>query len=398
MADAVIIHTAELCLKGDNRHLFEKALASNIEIKLVSLGAYKVERQQGSFVLTAGAAIDESPSGPVAERLSRTFGVAHFAFASRCAKDLEAVSAAAAGIAARSGAATFKIESRRSDKAFPLTSPEISRQVGGAVLQTVPRIRVDVHDPELTVSVEIGAREAFVSGSRQAGPGGLPTGVSGRVAALLSGGIDSPAAAWKLMRRGCRVVMVHFHSYPYVGRESVEKVKRLAGILAGWQGETELHLVPLADIQREIAAKTADSLRVVLYRRMMVRLAEAVGRRENCLGLVTGDSVGQVASQTLENLAAVTAAAGLPVYRPLIGDDKEEISGLARRIGTYAVSIEPHGDCCSVFLPDRPATKTTIARVEAEERKFDVNGLAAAALEHVEKLTIRPDGSVENAA
>ncbi len=398
MADAVIIHTSELCLKGDNRHLFEKLLAGNIEAGLADLGDLKVSRQQGSFVLTGDGGIDEAPDGPLAGRLSRIFGLAHFSFAVRCAKDLGAIGAAAAGLAAKSGLSTFKIESRRSDKSFPLTSPEISRQVGGEVLQAVPGIKVDVHDPELTILVEVGPDRAYVSGNRLPGPGGLPSGVSGKVAALLSGGIDSPVAAWKLMRRGCRAVLVHFHSYPYVGPESMDKVKRLAAVLAGWQGGAELHLAPFADIQREIAAKTADPLRVVLYRRMMVRIAEALARRENCLGLVTGDSVGQVASQTLENLAAVTAAAGLPVYRPLIGDDKEEITALAKRIGTYGISIEPHDDCCSVFLPDRPATKTTIARVESEERKFDVAGLVAAALERTEKLAVRPAGAVETAA
>jgi thiamine biosynthesis protein ThiI len=277
----------------------------------------------------------------------------------------------------------------RSDKSFPIDSQEIAREVGARILSSVPGLSVDVHGPRTRVMIEVGKGCAYVSADREEGAGGLPAGVAGKVVALLSGGIDSPVAAWKLMRRGCRPVFVHFHSYPYVSRESIDKVARLAAKLDAYAGGSTLLLVPIGDAQREITAKADESCRVLLYRRLMFRIAERIARRQGAHALVTGDSVGQVASQTLENIAAVSAAVAIPVFRPLVGDDKEDIVRVARRIGTYPISIEPHDDCCSLFVPQHPATRSDAARLDAEEGKYDAAALVEDALARAETVAVR---------
>jgi len=301
---------------------------------------------------------------------------------------MEEIEKTAAEVMGSLAGASFKVESRRGDKSFPVKSPEISRAVGASVLKLLPDRRVDVHAPGLTLEVEVHRDEAYAGAERVAGWGGLPVGTAGKVVSLLSGGIDSPVATWKTMRRGCQAVFVHFHSYPYVGRQSIDKVERLTRILGDYQGPTTLYLVPLADAQRLITDRCDPSLRIILYRRLMIRVAELAARAEKALGIVTGDSIGQVASQTLENLAVVSAAATLPVYRPLIGDNKEDISDWAKKIGTYAISIEPHDDCCSLFQPPRPATRATLAAVAKAESAYDPAGSAAAAWAKTEKIAV----------
>jgi thiamine biosynthesis protein ThiI len=395
MADTVVIHPGELFLKGANRPFFERQLIENACRRLGGLPFFYPERQTGSFLLRFKSPLTAEDEAAVRGRLKTVFGIAGFAFADSCPKELpEITRLAVARMADTPPGTTFKVESRRSDKSFPLTSLEISREVGATILKSVPGLKVDVSDPRRRVLIQINERDAFVSAGFEPGAGGLPVGTSGKVAALLSGGIDSPVAAWKLMRRGCPVVLIHFHSYPYVGRASLDKVKRLAAILAGWQGDSTLYFVPFGDIQREIATKAREDYRVVLYRRSMLRLAEALARCEGALGLVTGDSVGQVASQTVENLAAVSAAAGMPIYRPLIGDDKQEISDLARRIGTYDISIEPHDDCCSLFVPPHPATKATASQAEREEASLSLDDLMKTALEKTERITVQTKEAV----
>ncbi|MDD5251216.1 MAG: tRNA 4-thiouridine(8) synthase ThiI [Patescibacteria group bacterium] len=389
MYDAIIIHVGELVLKGGNRGRFEQCLITNLHRQLEGLGVFKMAMRQASLVMTpASGPIDAEQAEKIRRRLRAVFGIAKFMFVKKTPRDIEAMGAAAATIAAASGAATFKVITRRSDKTFPHPSMEVSRLVGAAVLDAVPGIKVDVHEPKMELRVEIASRAAYVSPGLENGAGGLPVGSSGRVVALLSGGIDSPVAAWKALKRGCEVIYVHFHSYPFVDRRSVEKARRLAEALAPWQPDAKMYLVPFGEFQREVVAKCDPSMRIVLYRRMMVRMAEVIARREGALGIFTGDSIGQVASQTLENLETVTAAAKLPIYRPLVGDDKEEIITFAKRIGTYAIAIEPHDDCCSLFMPPRPATKATVARAEAEEARLDIGRFQDEMLTQAELVTI----------
>ncbi|MBI4457484.1 tRNA 4-thiouridine(8) synthase ThiI [Candidatus Uhrbacteria bacterium] len=388
MFAAAVIHYDEIALKGRNRGLFERLLLDNVRRQVGAVPGLKFSRRTGHLLVSRETPFNEAEQALIAAGLQKTFGVSHFSFIVRVEKEFEAIAAAAIAVAAAKKPKTFKVETTRSDKTFPMKSPEVSRQVGGRVLAALPEIKVDVHAPEMRLDIDISGSGAFVSGQEFRGPGGLPTGVSGRVVALLSGGIDSPVAAWKVMRRGCRATMVHFHSVPYVGRESVEKVKRLAGILNDWQGGATVHTIPFGDIQREIVAKTDPRYRIVLYRRFMMRIAGRIARKEKALGLVTGDSIGQVASQTLENMAVVSAAATLPIYRPLIGEDKLGIVAAAKTVGTYAVSIEPHDDCCSLFVPKNPATKARLQEVEREETKLDVEALIAKATETAETVTM----------
>ncbi|MBN1585688.1 tRNA 4-thiouridine(8) synthase ThiI [Candidatus Uhrbacteria bacterium] len=427
MLDTVIVNSSEICLKGGNRRLFEDQLLDNIRTALADkAGGFRVVRQQASFHLVWPEALDGGRQGIVRERLSRVFGIANFSLAHRCPADTEKIGGLAVEILEKNdlnkpyppvggrsegepsatvfrppvgrsepegGGLTFRVEARRNDKSFPLKSPEIAREIGGMILERRPDLKVRMKDPDIVLEVRIvpggagsgsGGPRAFVSLNPSAGPGGLPVGSSGRLVSLLSGGIDSPVAAWKMMRRGCRNVFVHCHSYPYVGQESVDKVKRLAEILNRWQGKSRLYLLPFADIQREIVARCHEANRVVLYRRMMLRLAEAVAEKEGALGLVTGDSVGQVASQTVENIRAVSAAVALPIYRPLCGDDKDEITAAAARIGTYGLSIEPHDDCCSLFTPDHPVTKSRIAQLDVDEARYDFAPMLQKAMDEAE--------------
>jgi thiamine biosynthesis protein ThiI len=269
---------------------------------------------------------------------------------------------------------SFRIETQRGDKSFPLTSPEINRQLGAAVKEK-SGARVDLENAEFTVTVEILPRDAFFGFNKIPGAGGLPVGASGRVAALISGGFDSPVAAYRMMQRGCRLIFVHFHSAPFQDKTSQEKVRQLLNVLTRHQFNSRLYLVPFGEIQRQIVASVTRPLRVVLYRRMMLRIAEAIARKEKAKALLTGESLGQVASQTLDNIAVIEQAARLPILRPLVGMDKQEIIDQARRIGTFEISSIPDQDCCQLFVPKHPATKARFRDVEADEARFDVNDL-----------------------
>lgn len=384
-ADTIIVRTSEICLKGGNRSMFEKKLAEAIAARLAPIGNFSVRRDQGNVVAAHEGPLSDVQAAAVSASLGDVFGIAWFQFAVRCAPDLDAVKAAATSLLAAKAPTTFKVFATRTDKTFPLDSQAIAVDVGGHLHQNVPGATVDVHDPATRVSVLLERDAAFVSVGREEGARGLPAGVTGKVVALLSGGIDSPVAAWKAMRRGCTPVFVHCHSYPYVGRASIDKVGRLAARLASFDRGAVLYLVPIGDAQREITAKAGEPARVLLYRRLMLRIAERIAERERALAVVTGDSLGQVASQTLENIAAVSAAARMPVLRPLAGEDKDDIVAMARRIGTYATSIEPHDDCCTLFVPRRPATRSTAAALDAEERKYDLDALIDAALAKAER-------------
>ena len=375
MVDTVILHTNEICLKGRNRAMFERALMEDARSRLSSLGGFTVRRDQGNVVASHLGPLTEAQVAACKQALGTAFGISWIVFAERCAKDLDAIKTAATEAMRPKGATTFKVFATRRDKTFPVDSQEIARELGAHLLDALPGLKVDVHEPQVRVAVEIAKECAFVSADREPGAGGLPAGSSGAIVAMLSGGIDSPVAAWKVMRRGCSPIFVHFHSYPYVGRESIDKVRRLAARLGAYAGKSPLYLVPIGDRQKEITVKADETVRVLLYRRLMLRIAERIARTERAKAIVTGESVGQVASQTLENIAAVSTVAGMPIFRPLIGDDKEDIVRAAKRIGTYATSIEPHDDCCTLFVPQRPATRADAARLDREEAKYDVAAL-----------------------
>lgn len=387
MPDSVVIHTNEVALKKGNRGRFEKRLLKTVMERIADEGTFTSTRRQNGLFIFHDGALSEEQMKNLAVILEKIFGIATFSFATRVESDIDAIKDTAVAMVPQG--AVFRVTTKRSDKRFPLTSQEVSRQVGGSILSAVEGTKVDLHHPELVVIVEIGDRGTFVSAGKRRGAGGLPTGTAGTVVSLLSGGIDSPVASWKIMKRGCEVVFVHFHSYPHVGRESIEKVRRLARVLTAYQGDTTIYMVPFAGIQRAIVARCDARLMVPLYRRSMLRIAVRIAEKHGALALVTGDSVGQVASQTLENIRTVSDAVTLPIFRPLIGDDKLEIIDDAQRIGTYAIAIEPHDDCCSLFIPSNPKTKTTPRDALFQEKRYDYEKLEHEAVEKSEIEELR---------
>lgn len=379
--DSVIVHYQEIALKGRNRPWFVERLVANLRRSLADLDIVRVRALMGRIEVVPGpdAAWDE-----VRRRIGRVFGVANFSRARRTGRDLDELAAAALADLAGHEPRSFRVTARRADKSYALTSPEIERRVGG-LIRAARGWRVDLGNPELVVRVEILPREAFYALDRHAGPGGLPSGASGRVLCLLSGGIDSPVAAYRLMKRGCRVRFVHFHSYPILSHASQDKVREIVRLLTRYQLASRLYLVAFGEIQRQVVVSAPPALRVVLYRRLMMRIAERLARGAGAGALVTGEAVGQVASQTLENLGVIDAAvASLPVLRPLIGSDKNEISDEAQALGTYPISIIPDQDCCQLFTPRHPVTKGRRSAVEAAERGLPVDELVARAAGDVE--------------
>ena len=379
--ESVIVHYQEIALKGRNRPWFVERLVANLRRSLADLDIVRVRALMGRIEVVPGpgAAWDE-----VRRRLGRVFGVANFSRARRTGRDLDELTAAVLTDLAGHDPRSFRVTARRADKSYALTSPEIERRVGG-LIRAARGWRVDLGNPELVVRIEILPREAFYALDRHAGPGGLPSGASGRVLCLLSGGIDSPVAAYRLMKRGCRVRFVHFHSYPILSHASQDKVREIVRLLTRYQLASRLYLVAFGEIQRQVVVSAPPALRVVLYRRLMMRIAERLARGARAGALVTGEAVGQVASQTLENLGVIDAAVtSLPVLRPLIGSDKNEISDEAQALGTYPISIIPDQDCCQLFTPRHPVTRGRRSAVEAAERGLPIDELVARAAGDVE--------------
>jgi thiamine biosynthesis protein ThiI len=373
---SIVVHYQEIALKGNNRPWFIARLARNLREATSDLGVREVRVLMGRIEIVLESDADWAT---VRRRIARVFGVANFAQAGRAPLDVDAIASAILNDLGERDVRTFRVSARRADKRFPLTSPQIEREVGGRIKEA-RGWTVDLSDPEFTIHVEALTHEAFYYFGKQLGAGGMPVGVSGRVACLLSGGIDSPVAAWRLMRRGCRVLLVHFHSYPILSRASQEKAQELARILAEFQFHSRLFLVPFGDIQQQVTLSVAPPLRVVIYRRLMMRIAETLARQNRAQALVTGEVVGQVASQTLENLASINRVVTMPVLRPLIGMDKDEITAEAQRLGTYPVSIIPDQDCCTLFTPRHPATKARTIDVERAEATLPLDEIVARAL------------------
>jgi thiamine biosynthesis protein ThiI len=373
--DSIVVHYQEIALKGKNRPWFIGRLVRNLRAATSDLDVPRVRPLMGRIEVVLGPAASYEE---VARRLERVFGVANFSKAGRVEPDIERIAAAILEDLGDRQPPSFRVSVKRGDKTFPMTSPQAEREIGGRI-KSARGWRVDLDHPGLTIHVEILPEEAFYLFGKQPGAGGLPTGVSGRVACLLSGGIDSPVAAYRLMRRGCQVLLVHFHSYPFLSQASQEKVREIAELLTTYQQRTRLHLVAFGEIQRQVVLSVPPALRVVIYRRVMFRIAEQLARRWSAGALVTGEVIGQVASQTLENLSIIGSVARLPVLRPLVGTDKEEITREAERLGTYPISIVPDQDCCQLFTPRHPATRARPDEVERAEAALPVEEWVRAA-------------------
>jgi tRNA uracil 4-sulfurtransferase len=365
--DTIVLHYGEIALKSGNRLFFEKALLANAKRLLASAGVAEMRNERGRLVGKISANAEPSK---IAETLKFLNGVVYANLAVSVAPDYDAIQKVAIEMMRGIGKGTFKIETVRADKRFPMTSMELSAKLGEAVINA-SGLQAKMRQPDTVCSVEITAGEAFVSVEAIRGPGGLPTGSQAPVLMMLSGGIDSPVAALRLARRGARLFGVHFHSYPITSRASLDKVNDLAQVIAKPQGGVIVFMVPFADIQKATVKFAPPELRVLLYRRSMLRIAEALAKQEGILALGTGESLGQVASQTVENIAAVSEAVRLPILRPLIGNDKDEIMAEARRYGTYEISIRPHEDCCSLFLPEHPETRGRLPQILAAESMIE---------------------------
>lgn len=371
-----LVHYHELALKGRNRGFFEQRLVQNLQNALKKTGVTEVHSLPGRIRITFNG---EASWDDIRERIRHTFGVANYSLAHSLpinyeTPDLQPLCQAIEAALQSETFQTFRVTTKRADKRFSKTSVELNREIG-AYLCAATGKRVRLNAPDINIGVEVVDHTAYFSLFKYPGPGGLPTGISHRVLCLISGGIDSPVAAYRMMKRGCKVLFVHFHGRPYLSRDSEDKVRDLVSYLTRYQLASRLYLVPFGDIQRKIVVNARAPIRVVLYRRMMMRIAEELAKAEQCWGLVTGDSLGQVASQTPENLQIVSDVPHLPILRPLIGMDKLEITNEAQRIGTFDTSIEPDQDCCTLFVPRHPNTRCRLADIERAESSLPVESM-----------------------
>ena len=388
MKEILLCKCGELVLKGLNRHKFEDRLKKTLYWRLKKIGEFDIHACQSTVYVEPRSEGEDMAAALAA--CSRIFGIVGVARAVVCEKNIEDIKQKAGDYLKDALAAvrTYKVETRRADKRFPLTSPEISREVGGYLSDRYPHLQAQMEEPQLTVKVEVREEYAYVSAGVTAGAGCLPTGTSGKGMLLLSGGIDSPVAGWMMAKRGMELAGVHFFSYPYTSMEARQKVLDLAEVLTHWAGRMTVTVVPFTHIQTEIRDKCREDYFTLIMRRMMMRLAQRTAEKQDCQCLITGESLAQVASQTVQALNVTNAVCQMPVLRPVIGMDKEEIVSVARRIGTMDISILPYEDCCTVFTPKHPQTKPALDKAEEEERKLDVEALIDEALAGVEIITI----------
>ncbi len=391
MKEIILCKYGEIVLKGANRGYFEGLLSQEIKKRAAAYGNFDVYRAQSTIYIDPKD--DEADIDGVYEAARRVFGVIAVARAAISEKNIESISETARSYIPRFlvGKKSFKVEAKRSDKSFPLDSMEIAREIGGQILSICPDIRVDVHTPEIVVKVEVREYGAYVHAGQAPGAGGMPVGSNGAGLLLLSGGIDSPVAGWMLAKRGVRLEALHFESFPYTSERAKQKVIDLASIVASWAGDINLHIVSLTRVQEEIKRACREDYFTLLLRRYMMTIADRVAKERGCGALITGESVGQVASQTMQAIAVTDAAATIPVFRPCIGLDKEEIITLSRRIGTYDTSIQPYEDCCTVFTPRHPKTRPEMEKVLAEEQKLDFEALVAGAMSTLNTVKIEAE-------
>ena len=389
MREILLCKYGEIVLKGANRKYFEDMLCREMKKRAAAYGDFDVYRAQSTIYIEPKDELADM-DGMFASA-AKVFGVVAIARAAVCEKSMEDISRVAAAYipAFLEGKKTFKVEAKRSDKTFPLDSMEISREIGGVILDTCPRMRVDVHTPDVTVKVEIREFGAYISAGQFKGAGGMPVGTNGRGLLLLSGGIDSPVAGYMMAKRGVKIEALHFESFPYTSERAREKVLDLARIVSEYSGEMYVHVVSLTHIQEELVKHCEEDYFTLLLRRYMMQLANMVAKKQDCQALITGESLGQVASQTMHALNVTNALAEYPVFRPVIGMDKEEIVQLARHIGTFETSILPFEDCCTVFTPRHPKTRPQLDKVVEEEKKLPFEELCREAFETAQSIYIK---------
>ncbi len=389
MKEIILAKYGEIALKGLNKHTFEDTLIKNIRYRLKAVGQFNITRAQSTVYIepkTDNIEIDDA-----IERLSKIFGIAKLCRAVVIEKDWDEIVKIAPDYLedALSGARSFKVVARRADKRFPMNSPEIMMELGGVLLERYPHLKVDVHNPEIIVTVEIREHNAFIHADNIDGAGGMPIGSSGRALLLLSGGIDSPVAGYMIAKRGVKVSAIHFESPPYTSERARMKVERLAGKMAEYCGAIDFYCVPFTRIQEEIRNNCNEEFFTIIMRRIMMEIAQKVAEQNNLQALVTGESIGQVASQTMNAIACTDIVATIPVFRPVIGMDKSEIVITSRKIDTFDISIEPFEDCCTVFTPKHPKTKPVLADVIEEQNKYDFSPLIEQAITDTQKYTIK---------
>ena len=387
-----VIRYSEIALKGKNRAWFELKLMNNIKDHLCSFENIKIKKIHGRIILTADTNIEQ-----IETALRYIPGIANFSRASLSSHNLEEISAEAISVTgeyiekSNLKTITFKVESRRSEKRFELNSPQLSAQIGGDLLEKFSELKVDLHNPVFEVGIEIWPEEqSIIYLEKIKGQGGLPVGSSGNVFSFLSGGIDSPVSSLDMIKRGCKTTYLHFYSYPFVGEESKQKIIDLAKHLSRYQKKSVLKIIPFTEVQKAIKTNCTERYRTILYRRLMYLIANAMRKDEKVLAYVSGEAVGQVASQTIENITCTEDASAVPVLRPLIGMGKAEIIEKAIEIGTYPISIQPFPDCCTVFQPQRPETKGRVEILREEEQKLDIEELVNNAVDNVETIEFKP--------
>ena len=388
MNDIILLKLGEIVLKGLNRRAFELKLMGNIRRRLERVGKFKVYCMQSTVYVEA--LTDNEDIDAALEVCKKVFGVISLTRAAACEKNKEAIAKLAIEYLKddMESAKSFKVESKRSDKAFPMTSIQLSQYVGGELAEAYPDTVVDVHEPELTVHIEVRDLAAYVHATPVPGAGGMPVGCNGVAVTLLSGGIDSPVSTYMICRRGVRLIPIHFFSFPYTSQQAKDKVVELADILTAYCGKMTIEVVPFTHIQEEIRDKCPEEYFTLIMRRFMMRISQRIAEANGAKAIVTGENLGQVASQTMEAMASTQAVTDLPVLQPLIGMDKEEIVRLARKIGTFETSILPYEDCCTVFTPKHPRTKPKLSEVEAAESAMDIETLVEEALAGIERITV----------
>lgn len=386
MKEIILIKLGEIVLKGLNRKNFEDALMRNLKRRLAKIGEFHVQIAQSTISISP--VHDDTDFDEVEDCVSKVFGIAAFSRACVTEKDIDKIKQAAVEYLADTfdTPKTFKVEAKRSDKKFPYKSPEICEEVGGYLSDNFPNISVDVHNPDVTVTVEIRDFGAYIRAGLIRGAGGIPVGTGGKACVLISGGIDSPVASYMMAKRGLELTAVHFASPPYTSIRAEEKVIELLQRVAKYSGRMKMFTVPFTEIQEQIREKCKEDYFTIIMRRFMMEIAEEIARKNGCHALITGESLGQVASQTLNAIECTDNACNMPIFRPLIGMDKEEIISVSRKIDTFEVSIQPYEDCCTVFTPKHPKTKPVLSEVIAEQNKLDCKGLIQRAVEGV-KLT-----------